>query len=388
MIVVVGPTSITYTGDLTGQYSDPITVSATLIDLITGNGINGKTISFTIGGQTVDATTGANGKASATIILLQASGSYNVVSQFLGDSTYHSSSDSDSFTITKEGATVGYTGDTYVLTAGETVTEAPVRLSATIKEKSDGNPGDLALSTVVFTIDGADMDGKPVSKTVSNVHVNSAGEALATVNLPAGSYTITVDIETENAYWETDIDPDTLQVETGGNDQMVTGGGWITCEQSANGKLNFGFTVQYDKRDQPKGSFVAIFKSTDDFVYKIKSTSWAKGGLSFTDDDEAFFTAICVVQKIDKATGEVVESWGNYKIMVDITDGDIEFPQNGSADQIAIAVLDHDFAIWMQWGTSTKQVSLVKGNITIHSGRTGSSPPSEDGGGGKGKDKK
>lgn len=42
----IGETTLTHNGATTGQYSDEVTVSATLIDVATGNGINGKTINF------------------------------------------------------------------------------------------------------------------------------------------------------------------------------------------------------------------------------------------------------------------------------------------------------------------------------------------------------
>jgi hypothetical protein len=356
-------TTLVYSGDASGQYSDPVTVTATLTDALTGDPIADKTITFTIGTQSKTATTIGTGVASTSITLTQPAGSYTVTSVFAGDSLYLPSSDSKTFTINKETATIVYTGDIYVLTAGPSITTAPVRLSATVTQESDGSPGNLALAKVKFTL--TPDNGPPI--VVGNVPVNSAGEALATVNVPVGSYDITIDIEPENLYWKSDVDVSTVTVYTGTGKQMVTGGGWIPYAESTNGKINFGFTVQYDKNGAPKGSFVAVFRSTDGYIYKIKSTSWSKGGLSFTAVNKAFFTATCVVQKIDSATGEVVESWGNYKIMVDITDSDYSLPQNGRADTIAIAVLDNDFVVWRQFGTSTDQIKLGGGNIVVHS---------------------
>ena len=362
-------TTLVYNGDSSEQYSDETSLSATLSGEPSGmtgySTLQGNTITFTIGTQSTSGTTNTGGVATALLVINQASGSYTVESEFAGDDYYLPSSDSDPYIINKETAIVSYTGSTEVSTAGTAVTEAAIRLAATVTEAYDGYVGNLALAKVVFTIAGTTYESKPFREVIGNVPVDSSGNALATAIIPAGAYTIDVDIESSNLFWESEIDSTALLVDIGDGKQTVSGGGWIPSEDSINGKINFAFTVQYNKKGDPKGSFVAVFKSTDGFIYKIKSTSWAKAGLSFTDEDEAFFTCTGVVQKIDRATGEEIESWGNAKVMVDVKDGDVQFPQNGGTDTIAITVTDNSYSVLFQWGTKAEPITIGGGNITV-----------------------
>src|SRR5207248_2587262 len=82
-------TTLTYSGDLTGQYTDTPTVKATLLDE-RNQPVVGKTITFAIGGQTATATTDATGLAKTTIQLDQQQGMPNVTATFnsAGDPDY------------------------------------------------------------------------------------------------------------------------------------------------------------------------------------------------------------------------------------------------------------------------------------------------------------
>ncbi len=102
-------TTVVYSGDVTAAYSDAATLTATLTDNSTSSPLPGRTITFTIGTQSVVATTNASGIASATLVLTQAPGNYSVQSAFAGDGTYDNSSDSDPFTITAKHVTVSAT---------------------------------------------------------------------------------------------------------------------------------------------------------------------------------------------------------------------------------------------------------------------------------------
>jgi len=352
-------TTLVYSGDASEQYSDAATVTATLTDSLSGNGLGSKTITFTIGSQSNTAPTDGSGVATTSITLTQPAGSYTVESVFAEDDLYLASSDSDPFTINKETVTITYTGDTMVWTAGPTISSAPVRLSASLTQESDGYPGDLTLAKVRFVLVPV---GGGASITVPNVVVNSLGEALTTVNVPVGNWFITVTIETANQYWtQSEAGMGTLTVDSGAGSRMVTGGGWIPDAQSANGKGNFGFTVNYQKKANPKGNFMYLFRGTDGYNYLIKSNSWQDGGLSFTSTNTAFFTGRCTIQKINRATGLVEASWGNYRFTVEIKDDGQRTPK---ADTFALKVWDPTSGtIWKQIGPSI----LGGGNIVVHS---------------------
>ena len=103
-------TTLNYTGGQTIQYGSSVTLSA---GLRYGNAaVSGRTITFTIGTQSVTALTNNNGNASATLVINQAPGTgYHVYATFAGDGTYRSSSDNThSFTITRRSVTASLAG--------------------------------------------------------------------------------------------------------------------------------------------------------------------------------------------------------------------------------------------------------------------------------------
>ena len=357
--IIVGATSLTYTGATSGQYSDSVTVSATLIDLVSGSGISGKSISFTIGSQTATATTESNGVASTTIILNQAAGSYTVDSSFAGDDNYQSSSDSDPFTINKENVAIAYTGDVFKVTGGASSTA--VVLSAQLTQEADGYSGDITLAKVKFILT---PEGGGTTYTFDNIAVDLDGKAITTESIDTGVYSIEVKISDTNTYWiEHPKGVGTLVV-TMSTSSSVTGGGWITDTLSRNDKGNFGFELKYNKNLAPKGNFVYVWRDTDGFDYKVKSTSWQKGavGLAFTSTSTATFSGNCVIQKINPLSGETVDSWGNSKLTVQIEDNDMKLPQTG-IDRISISFV-------ASGGGPSRTISMTNignGNIVVHS---------------------
>ena len=103
-------TTLSYTGGQTVQYGSSVSLAA---GLRVGNAVvSGRTITFTIGTQSVTATTNNNGNASATLVINQAPGTgYHVYASFAGDGTYRSSSDNThNFTITRRSVTASLTG--------------------------------------------------------------------------------------------------------------------------------------------------------------------------------------------------------------------------------------------------------------------------------------
>src|SRR5262249_46198190 len=92
-------TTLVYSGDSSGVYSDPTTVKATLTDnsggALQGTGISGKAIHFTIGSQSTspDPTTNGSGVAQGSITLNQAAVITTVASSFTTDAAYYGSSD-------------------------------------------------------------------------------------------------------------------------------------------------------------------------------------------------------------------------------------------------------------------------------------------------------
>ena len=92
-------TQITYTGELNGQYSDQVNLSAILIDA-DGSFLANKTVIFQIGEQSISAITNENGVASTMLTLNQIPGQYYLVeADFVGDEDYLPAFDSKDFVI-------------------------------------------------------------------------------------------------------------------------------------------------------------------------------------------------------------------------------------------------------------------------------------------------
>src|SRR5439155_8567685 len=88
VVVVQRPTVTTYTGDVTGDYHDMVTLSGTLDDAATAGPLAGETLAFTLGAQSCSGVTDVFGFASCNLVLNQVPGAYTVTASFTGDSVY------------------------------------------------------------------------------------------------------------------------------------------------------------------------------------------------------------------------------------------------------------------------------------------------------------
>jgi gliding motility-associated-like protein len=91
-------TTLQYSGSRTVQNGSTASLTATLRNF--SQGINGQTITFTIGSQSITALTKLKGRASTTMVINQAPGSYQVISTYAGNGYYKSCSHNETFTIT------------------------------------------------------------------------------------------------------------------------------------------------------------------------------------------------------------------------------------------------------------------------------------------------
>ncbi len=91
-------TVLTYIGHLSVVVNNQATLTAILTNS-SGRGISGKTITFTIGSQSITATTNGSGRASVKMLVTQLPGVYTVNAGFNGDNTYKNSNDNEVFTI-------------------------------------------------------------------------------------------------------------------------------------------------------------------------------------------------------------------------------------------------------------------------------------------------
>jgi hypothetical protein len=353
----------------TVQYSDPITtvtVSVSDVDDPTSS-LTLSVLSSLPAGITVTPT----GVGSLTISgnPLVVAGVYNINLQ-VSDPHGATTNATVTINVNKETAETAYTGDMGVITAGPTITTATVRLAAHLTQDPDGAPGDITLARVTFEIFKSTNLTDTPDTTVTNVPVDSNGDAFVLLpGVAPDTYVVKVKIDATNGFWTADpVGLGTINVAVGTDDQRVAGGGWVPDADSANGKDSFGFTVRIDKKNL-KGNSIFIIRGTDGFNYIVKSTSWGSGLLNFSNEpgtsiaNYASFAGKCTVQKIDRATGALVASFGNFSFSVDVRDGDLLTPPQ--ADAYAITILDSNGLIWRRVGTNTSLIPIGGGNVNV-----------------------
>ncbi|PWK78587.1 Ig-like domain-containing protein [Lentzea atacamensis] len=138
------PTTLTYTGALTGDFHDPATVSARLTLTGTGAPVGDQPVVFTLNNtETCTGTTNASGVASCSITPNEPAGTYPVTAAFAGSKGLLPSNTGADFVVTKEETALTYTGDATVANA------EPARLAAKLTE-DDGTP--VAARTVQLNL--------------------------------------------------------------------------------------------------------------------------------------------------------------------------------------------------------------------------------------------
>jgi len=149
-------TNLVYNGEVTGQYSDSVNLSAVLTD---GSSVPlaNKSVIFKIGEQSVSAVTNSSGIASASLILNQIpSKDYLVEASFVGDEDFLPFSDSKDFEILKENAVINVL-DKEGFTFDKTALEAEI-------EDEDGQ-SPLPGFEVELKIDGRVLGMAQIDKT-------------------------------------------------------------------------------------------------------------------------------------------------------------------------------------------------------------------------------
>jgi RHS repeat-associated protein len=164
---VAVPTLLVYTGDVAGEYNDPMTLSARLTEATTGAPIAGKTLSFNFGGTTYSATTDSSGTARVTVTPTMTPGAVPLSISFAAAGSYTGSSLSLFVNVVRDESAIRYTGKT-VVANGMTQT-----LTALLNDPDGGEP--LAGRLVAFTI----------GSLTATATTDASGIASATVTVPA-----------------------------------------------------------------------------------------------------------------------------------------------------------------------------------------------------------
>jgi len=375
----VGETKLTYTGATSGQYSDPVTVSATLTEVATGQPLKGKTITFTINGLSATATTDVNGIASTSITLNKAPGSYTVTASFAGDSDYTGSSVSEDFKITQENADITYTGTTFLMTSSTTSGKATLTLAVTVRDitaynpTSDPDAGDIRNAIVKFYIDEA-LKGTPVGLVNPSDTKTGTATLLWPVDIGAASsqsYTIRCEV---NGYYTATPDTVVVTVSKPIGTNFITGGGYVVLSNSAGQlagdagtKTNFGFNVKYNKGGTNlQGNINIIFRRMEGGVlrvYQIKGNALTSLTVNPTTGKATFF---CKANLKDITNPlNPISIGGNGQLKVTMTDKG----EPGKSDTIGITYWNGNGGLWFSssWsGTDTTEQLLRGGNLVVH----------------------
>lgn len=191
-----GAATVTYTGDLNGQYSDSVSLSATLKQN-GGIGIGGRTIIWVIGNQTASGVTDSTGTASASLILDQKPGDFTVVTSFDGDDYYLPAETTADFTIEKEDAELTYTGDTSEQYSDITDVKAVLKDADGVLVPGDADVGvDGRPVSFLITSDGTTGDAGSVTTSTDG----TANTTIQVTRKPLQTATVETDFAGDDYY--------------------------------------------------------------------------------------------------------------------------------------------------------------------------------------------
>ena len=239
----VRPTDLVYLGVTSGDFHDPATVSAKLVDSLTGLPIANKFVTFTLNSsETCIGTTNTSGIASCQITPNEAAGSYLITATFAADTKYAASYTSATFTVTKEQNTTVYTGASGPILNGSTIT-----LSGTLRE--DGvHP--ISGRTLTFMLG--------TTQTCTGV-TNGSGAANCnlTVSQPLGPGTVQA-IFAGDAYYvpSSDSKPTLIYANAPG----AGGGAFVVGDQTSTGSVTFWGSQWSSVNKVSGGSAPSAFK--------------------------------------------------------------------------------------------------------------------------------
>ncbi len=353
---IKSPTEVTYIGDTSGVYSDPITLEALLVDALTGQPLADRVITFVVGSQTTTAITDLAGTASVSLILDQPAGIYALSVAFDGDDEYLASSTTAELVIARESAISIYSGLTIIDEADTSLT-----LMATVLDDDDGTWGDLTRIYVTFIIYLSSDSVNPllVTDPIMVVPTSTDGIGIATTdvpNLPKGEYLIIASLSHEyNLYYES---PDseaaiiTIYESTRGK---ATGAGWI--KDSDGNKGHFVFLVKYSCRGTLWG-FAHYTLRVDNLVYFVKTNEITGFAI---DGNHAFFEATCTIFVLNLDTWEKTQLEDNYRLRIDVWD----YKKRCGHDIFQIQIFDNNGLLVYRAGFDPTGY-LHRGNISIH----------------------
>jgi hypothetical protein len=381
----------------TQQYSDTVTLTATLTPATLGGQVPASSVTFMIGSQAVGTApltaSGGSLQASLTNVRLReplpfgtsptgqiSPGPHTVTAVFGGvNSNFVVTNPTTTLTVAKEDARATYTGALFASTACVTCNTATVTLSATVQDISavptdpatDAQEGDIRHATVSFQIveTGQMFSGVPIGLVSSGD--TRTGTATKNVTLNIGSadavaFTVRVIVE---GYYTGPVEQTVVTVAKPLASSFITGGGYLLMSQSAGlfpgqpgTKNNFGFNVKYNKSGTNLQGNINTLVRNNGRVYQIKGNAMTSLSTNLTARTATFNGKANIQDVTDPLNPISID--GNATLQVTMTDRG----EPGSTDTIGITLWNKDGGLWFSsnWsGTRTLEQSLAGGNLVV-----------------------
>jgi bacillolysin len=326
-----------------GQYSDQVTLRATVSPMAYYDQTGAGSVAFTVNGNSVgSAPINAGGVATLPYTIGEGAGSYTIGAAFTStNAAFQNSGGSNTLTVSKENATV--TPDAAnpfaIKVASAGGTSPAFTLKASIKEVADGSLGDISKAVpVTFKLipvgAGSTIQCNATTGTVASGALNVACNF---ASVPVNVYDLNISVGGNYYTGSTD----TIVVVYDPSLGFVTGGGAITH----NGvKANFGMNIKYLKNGNAQGNFIYIeHRATGDVILKSNSLG-----------------AMAIVGNEAQPTGKaVVNGVGNYSFIARAIDkGD-----PGTTDQFGLRVTAPNGAVVAD--LTFNPITLSGGNIQV-----------------------
>jgi hypothetical protein len=279
-------TAITLNGDTTGDYHDPATLAATLIDTSGSSttAIAGASVTLRMGSQSCTEATDASGKASCSVTENQAAGSYPLSATFAGDDLYlGSSAPASSFTVMPEETTL-------TITSADAQATGDVTVQAMLQEDGESP---IEGRTIRFTAGGATVTGT----------TDAGGVATATVSLSPDQYQITATFTGDDDYRPASAEAQTLYVYQPTSFVIWGGNPPIPTDQPANITLGTDYLfwgAQWSK--QVTGGTFPNSRDFKGYADSVSDGTWTSrpGNSSKPPSSIARYIGVIVTTKVTK----------------------------------------------------------------------------------------
>ncbi len=273
------PSSLSYTGEASVDYSDVANLSTVLVD---DNQIPvpNREVRFALGSQDITVTTDILGRAQALLVIDQPWGIKNLTISFGGDEQYLPSTTQCLFEVAKEDTLLGYAGETISKRNNSSVLRAQL-------SETDTPVGDLNGKQIVFTL----TDGISTQIATTTTDQNGLAQITTLITVPAGLYNISASFSGGDYYLDS-LSANTPYVVWEPIDGTnISGGGWLI---KTGEKTNFGFTAKYKKNeDWLQGQLQVVDRSTDTSIH-ADGFDW----LVVTTDDVAMLQGMATINGV------------------------------------------------------------------------------------------